>query len=95
MTKVAHKTQFYFQNCCGKRHPYQKLSEELKGTYKSGQRKNNPKEEYNLAATQMILQECAVGRRQNAPNFPVWSQQVLTTENKRKGSSRLLSSGAA
>lgn len=51
MTKVAHKTQFYCQNCCGKRHPYQKLPEELTGTYKLGKRKNNHKEEYNLAAT--------------------------------------------
>lgn len=70
MTKVAHKTQFYCQNCCGKRHLYQKLSEELTGTYKLRKRKNNLKEEYNLPVT---LQERVVGRGQHAANFPVWS----------------------
>jgi len=70
MTRVANKTRLCCQNRCGKRHPDQRLSEELTGTYKLEKRQNSHQEGYNLAATQTILPEQAVGRGQHAADVP-------------------------
>lgn len=48
---------------------YEKLPEELAGSCKLRKRKNNHKEEYNVAGT-----------GQHAPSFPVWFYLVLTLQ---------------